>query len=180
MNTTEIKKLISKAYEKGFVDACGWDSPVTQDVDSQSFEWGQTDAVTAIIAEIERLESVEAEPVAWQFFEDGEWHFALASDYVRSHVESVGLPTRDLYPYHPPSIPEGQINADPMAIIYAEAASNQAGEIGNMLHNLSCETYDEGLSARLCELSSDAWNMQRRLDGATQQMPAAPNSKGDV
>jgi hypothetical protein len=39
----------------------------------------------------------KAEPVAWQFFQDGKWHNGMNTNDHRKNTETAGIPTRDLY-----------------------------------------------------------------------------------
>lgn len=48
--------------------------------------------------EWEKAAETSAQPPAWQFLQDGEWHTGMNTNDHRRRTEAAGYPTRDLWP----------------------------------------------------------------------------------
>lgn len=85
--------------------------------------------------------TVNAEPVAWQFFEDSKWW--NGDDQIKDHrknTESAGIPTRDLYA-HPPAVavPDVVDNWAEPVLYYKHLSGNDCKPDGRCYDIAFCE-----------------------------------------
>ena len=69
---------------------------------------------------------VMGEAVAWQFFQDGQWHTGSEYNNHRANTEATGIPTRNLVPMTATSITQAELDAKDARIRELEALLSEA------------------------------------------------------
>lgn len=76
--------------------------------------------------ELARRDAAKGEPVAWQFYDDGNWYNGVDNNGHRRHTEKAGYRVRDLYPAPQPATLPSELDNDSGFVASYRAGYNKA------------------------------------------------------